>query len=69
MSGVVERRLCVRHTAGPYPGLTQIIGLVKTDKPLPEMLTGVAMSPDGRKAKVMRLRTTDKYALYQEQSE
>lgn len=34
--------------------------------PLPDKLAAVAMFPDGRMARAMRLKTTDKYVLYQE---
>lgn len=34
--------------------------------PMPDRLAPVAMQPDGRMAKGMRLKTTDKYVVYQE---
>lgn len=77
----VIRRLVVRHTAGPYPGLRQIIGLVKdagveyfhTGQFRPwggagngDVLNQVQLWPEGRLANLMRLRGDDRYVLYQE---
>lgn len=74
------RRLVYRHTAGPYAGLDQIVGYVNETHfvyllqrearphtgPVPDKLKAIPMFPDGRMAKGMRLKTTDRYVLYQE---
>jgi hypothetical protein len=68
------RRVVIVHTAGPYPGLRQIIGLIPLSDaaPAPEVLpppgTGMAMAlwPDQRGARALRLRSTERYVLYQE---
>lgn len=76
------RRVVYVHTAGPYPGLRQILGLISDDgvqflhtgefRPFTpqsgtgDVLAAVQMCPDGRWSKGMRLRSTDRYALFQE---
>ena len=75
------RRIVYRHTAGPYPGLRQILAVASNEYldylhtrerrsldpgPLPDMLAPVPMWPDGRMSKGMRLKSTDTYVLYQE---
>lgn len=68
------RRVVLLHTAGPYPGLRQIIGLFEgaDTAPSPEVLpapgTGMALTmwPDGRHARALRLKATPKFVLYQE---
>jgi hypothetical protein len=80
------RRIVYRHTAGPYPGLHQILALELRGEggtgalfylhtgeqralepgPLPDRLAPIPMCPDGRMAKGMRLKTSDKWVLYQE---
>ena len=75
------RRIVYRHTAGPYPGLRQILALEGEQQllylhtgdmrildagPLPDRLAPVALWPDGRLSKAMRLKTTDTYVVYQE---
>lgn len=76
------RRLVYRHTAGPHPGLVQILGFV-TDEGVAYLHTGefrpfgpqsgtgdilqpVQMAPDGRWSKGMRLAGNDRFVLYQE---
>jgi hypothetical protein len=66
------RRLVLRHTAGPYAGLRQIIGLTdKAPGELPDILPGPGevgvLWPDNRPARALRLLSTDRYVLYQEQ--
>lgn len=76
------RRVVFRHTAGPYPGLAQILGLMSDDgvgfihtgeyRPFTpnsgtgDILAAIPMPPDGRWSKGMRLKSTDRYVLYQE---
>ncbi len=74
------RRLVYRHTAGPHAGLDQIVGFVDQKHfvyllqrearphkgPVPDKLSAIPMWPDGRMAKAMRLKTTDRYVMYQE---
>lgn len=74
------RRVVYRHTAGPYPGLRQIMGLADArtvvflhsgeartlEAGMPDRMAAVAMWPDGRASKGMRLKSTDRYVLYQE---
>lgn len=76
------RRIVVRHTAGPFPGLRQIIG-VMTDTAVEYFHTGqvrpfgpagngdtlnqVQLWPDGRVATLLRMKGNNRYALYQEQ--
>jgi hypothetical protein len=75
------RRLVVRHTSGPYPGLRQIIGVLTdtgvsyfhTEQFRPwggngngDVLNRVVLWPDGREATLMRMKGNTLYALYQE---
>jgi hypothetical protein len=77
------RRVFVRHTAGPYPGLLQMVGLlvqgddgaevrrVDNGVVLPlarggDVLNGQQLGPDGRISNLLRLRSTDRWVLYQE---
>ena len=70
------RRIVLTHMAGPYPGLRQIIGTFSADDAemdaIPDVLPAYPappcpLWPDGRLAKALRLKSTDKYVLYQEQ--
>jgi hypothetical protein len=76
------RRIVVRHTAGPYPGLRQIIGAMTetgvqyfhTGESRPfggggngDTLNQVRLWPDGRVGLLMRMKSNNRYALYQEQ--
>lgn len=67
----------LRHTAGPYPGLRQICGSFSLEDTeggrIPDILPAypsppMALWPDGRLAKALRLKSTDRYVLYQEQA-
>jgi hypothetical protein len=60
------RRVILRHTAGPYPGLRQILGVVEGVGELPDILRDIVIRPSGRPATAMRLRSTRRYVLYQE---
>jgi hypothetical protein len=74
------RRIVYIHTAGPYAGLRQILGLSAPEGvlflhtgelrahsgPPPDVLAPIAMPPDGRISAGMRLKSTDRYVLYQE---
>lgn len=76
------RRIVLRHTAGPYPGLRQIIG-VMSDTAVQYLHTGeirpfgpagngdtlnrVQCWPDGREATLLRMKGNNRYCLYQEQ--
>jgi hypothetical protein len=69
------RRVVLVHTAGPYPGLRQILGLtpdfVDSAGCLPEVLPqhpapAVALPPDGRFGKALRVHSNDKYVVYAE---
>lgn len=82
MSQKVGRRIIFEHTEGVFKGLRQIVGvqrekdivythtepyMVRTHEgPLPDVLASIPMTPDGRWSRGMRLKTTDRYALYQE---
>ena len=74
-------RIVYQHTTGPYPGLRQILAVTSDTAihylhtgeqrtldpgPLPPCLAPVTMWPDGRMAIGMRLKTNDRYVLYQE---
>lgn len=70
------RRIVLRHTAGPYPGLRQIIGLFTAEDAdlgrIPEVIPAhpqgpAPLWPDGRLAKALKLKTTDRYVVYTEQ--
>lgn len=66
------RRIVLRHTAGPYAGLRQIIGCFGGDVEIPEVIPAhpqgpAPLWPDGRLAKALRLKSTDRYVLYTEQ--
>jgi hypothetical protein len=70
------RRIVLRHTAGPYAGLRQIIGVFSADDAemgrIPEVIPAYPQGPaplwpDGRLAKALRIKATDRYVLYQEQ--
>lgn len=66
------RRIVVRHTAGPYAGLRQILGVTDSEPgELPDILPGpgevAPMFPDNRPARALRLKSTNRYVLYQEQ--
>lgn len=72
------RRVVLRHTAGPYPGLCQIVGVFSADDAeqgrIPDILPAhpsppMALWPDGRLTKALRLKSTPTYVLYQEQGE
>lgn len=77
------RRVVYRHTAGPYPGLRQIVGLMTpegvqflhTNPPFGrafgpdgkgDRLEPIPMWPDGRLSAGLRLKTTDRWVMYQE---
>lgn len=76
------RRLVYRHTRGPWAGIDQIVGYVTPKDftyltvrerrahkgPVPDVLTAVEMSPDGRESRGLRLKTTDRYVHYQEEA-
>ena len=71
------RRVVLCHTAGPYPGLRQIIGVFTADDAamgrIPEVLPAhpqeaARLWPDGRLAKALRLHSTDRYVMYTEQA-
>jgi hypothetical protein len=70
------RRIVLQHTAGPYPGLRQIIGTFTADNAelgqIPDIIPAhpqpaAPMWPDGRLAKALRLKSTERYVLYVEQ--
>ena len=76
------RRVYVRHTSGPYPGLRQLIGLMydtgvyfyHTDESRPfgqqgngDTLNRVLLWPDARMATLLRMKGNNSYVLYQEQ--
>ena len=84
------RRIVYRHTAGPYVGLRQILGvevrktlqgpghllllhigewMALDPGPMPDVIQPIPLFPDMRMAKGMRLRTSDKYVLYQEMAD
>lgn len=67
------RRIVLAHTAGPYPGLRQILGVFNAHDSVPDILPAypapaISLPPDGRLGKALRLRSNDKYVLYQEQA-
>lgn len=66
------RRIVLRHTAGPYAGLRQIVGYFEEDVELPEVIPAhpqgpAPLWPDGRLAKAMRLKSNNRYVEYVEQ--
>lgn len=66
------RRIVLRHTAGPYPGLRQIVGVIDKVGELPDILPAPSeppanLWPDDREARALRMKSTDRYVLYQEQ--
>lgn len=72
-----DRRIILRHTAGPYPGLHCIAGLFSAQDAeqgrIPEMLPAhpappAPAWPDGRLTRWLRLASTDRYVLYVEQA-
>jgi hypothetical protein len=71
------RRIFLRHTTGPYPGLVQMIGVFTAENAemgqIPDVLPPhpqppAALWPDGRLGKALRLKSTDRYVMYQEQA-
>ncbi len=61
------RRVILRHTAGPTPGLHQILGTIDTALGLPpKALPEVSLSPDGRLAGARLDRVTDRAVWYAE---
>lgn len=76
-NAATTRRIVLRHTAGPYAGLRQIIGVFTAEDAelgrIPEVIPAhpagpAPLWPDGRLAKALRLKATDRYVLYTEQA-
>lgn len=75
------RRLIYRHTRGAWAGIDQIVGVVTANHfiyltvrearshqgPVPDVLSEVPMMPDGRESRALRMKTTNRYVLYQEE--
>lgn len=64
-----NRRIILRHTAGSYPGLRQIVGLWEAETELPDRLAPFWVVMEGvpvRQCRGMRLASTDRYVLFQE---
>lgn len=70
------RRIVVRHTAGPYPGLRQIIGTFTAEDAeqgrIPDVLPSYPnppgrLAPDNRLCRLLRLQSTDRAVWYVEQ--
>lgn len=74
------RRLIYRHTRGSWAGIDQIVGIATPrgffflttrevkghEGPAPDKMSVTQMMPDGREAKGLRLKSTDRYVMYQE---
>lgn len=65
-----------QHAAGPYAGLRQIVGVFTAEDSqagrIPDVMPHhpnppMPWWPDGRLAKALRLKSTDRYVLYTEQ--
>lgn len=75
---IAIRRIVIQHTAGPYPGLRQIVGVFTAQDSeqgrIPDVLPAYPAAPqplwpDGRLARALRLKSTETYVLYTEQRE
>ncbi len=65
------RRVVLRHTGGPYPGLYQILGTIdSTGGVLPDVLPQAGalapLWPDGRLASARKRTTQPRWVLYEE---
>lgn len=59
------------YTAGPLAGLRQIVGVFDEGDSVPEKMPAhpdppAPVWPDGRLARFLRLKSTDRYVLYSE---
>lgn len=64
----MTKHIVIRHTAGPFLGLTEIVGTLDLDsgQVLPAVLQDISLSPDQRVATAQLSRVEPRYALYRE---